>query len=257
MILSCTFYVSWKSCIWLYMSSPFSTRSFNIWTWIILNPLCESFMYPELQNLPWELCVDPTTVSQRLKDEVVYKCRKCRPSLFRRSSISDYNEGSGPIAFAHKKCTVAHAHHRESSSVHTKFHWTCTVDGVCLVGHDGWSAFLHQMQCQVGVLLIGMANSTLVVDGQHLLFKYIRREWMKWKCCQLGDHKQEKIQTCDIGKKLADDMCYLCFLSFMAECLVFRPPIFHLKCEDKITWCDLGTVFKQDTLYGNQTFWIM
>lgn len=132
-----------------------------------------------------------------------------------------------------KNGTVAHAHHRESGSAHTKFHWTCTVDGVRLVGHNGWSAFLHQMQCQVGVLLIGMANSTLVVDGQHLLFKYIRREWMKRKCCQLGDHKQEKIQTCDIGKKLADDMCYLCFLSFMAECLVFRPPTFHLKCEDK------------------------
>ncbi|XP_016065962.1 PREDICTED: dual specificity protein phosphatase 12 isoform X2 [Miniopterus natalensis] len=34
--------------------------------------------YPELQNLPQELfAVDPTMVSQELKDEVLYKCRKC------------------------------------------------------------------------------------------------------------------------------------------------------------------------------------
>jgi dual specificity phosphatase 12 len=29
----------------------------------------------------------------------------CRRSLFRRSSILDHNEGSGPIAFAHKRMT--------------------------------------------------------------------------------------------------------------------------------------------------------
>ncbi|XP_008061994.1 dual specificity protein phosphatase 12 isoform X2 [Carlito syrichta] len=62
--------------------------------------------YPELQNLPQELfAVDPTTISQELKDEVLYKCRKCRRSLFRSSSILDHNEGSGPIAFAHKRMT--------------------------------------------------------------------------------------------------------------------------------------------------------
>ncbi|KAM8812811.1 dual specificity protein phosphatase 12 [Rhynchonycteris naso] len=60
--------------------------------------------YPELQNLPQELfAVDPTTVLQGLKDEVLYKCRKCRRSLFRSSSILDHNEGNGPIAFAHKR----------------------------------------------------------------------------------------------------------------------------------------------------------
>lgn len=60
--------------------------------------------YPELQSLPQELfAVDPTTVSQGLKDEVLYKCRKCRRSLFRSSSILDHSEGSGPIAFAHKR----------------------------------------------------------------------------------------------------------------------------------------------------------
>ncbi|KAF6292766.1 dual specificity phosphatase 12 [Rhinolophus ferrumequinum] len=60
--------------------------------------------YPELQNLPQELlAVDPTTISQGLKDEVLYKCRKCRRSLFRSSSILDHSEGSGPAAFAHKR----------------------------------------------------------------------------------------------------------------------------------------------------------
>ncbi|KAM9244188.1 dual specificity protein phosphatase 12 [Dugong dugon] len=62
--------------------------------------------YPELQNLPQEFfAVDPTSISQGLKDEVLYKCRKCRRSLFRSSSILDHNEGSGPIAFAHKRMT--------------------------------------------------------------------------------------------------------------------------------------------------------
>lgn len=60
--------------------------------------------YPELRNLPRELfAVDPTTVSQGLKDDILYKCRKCRRSLFRRSSILDHSEGSGPVAFAHKR----------------------------------------------------------------------------------------------------------------------------------------------------------
>lgn len=61
--------------------------------------------YPELWNLPQELfAVDPTTISQGLKD-ILYKCRKCRRSLFRSSSILDHNEGSGPTAFAHKRAT--------------------------------------------------------------------------------------------------------------------------------------------------------
>ncbi|XP_014384053.1 PREDICTED: dual specificity protein phosphatase 12 isoform X2 [Myotis brandtii] len=60
--------------------------------------------YPELQSLPQELfAVDPTVVSQGSKEEVLYKCRKCRRSLFRSSSILDHNEGSGSIAFAHKR----------------------------------------------------------------------------------------------------------------------------------------------------------
>uniref|UniRef100_A0A0D9S399 Dual specificity protein phosphatase 12 n=1 Tax=Chlorocebus sabaeus TaxID=60711 RepID=A0A0D9S399_CHLSB len=44
--------------------------------------------YPELQNLPQELfAVDPTTVSQGLKDEVLYKCRKCRKILFNLAKV--------------------------------------------------------------------------------------------------------------------------------------------------------------------------
>ncbi|XP_026955000.1 dual specificity protein phosphatase 12 [Sagmatias obliquidens] len=62
--------------------------------------------YPELQNLPQELfAVDPSAITQGLKDGVLYKCRKCRRSIFRSSSILDHNEGSGPIAFAHKRMT--------------------------------------------------------------------------------------------------------------------------------------------------------
>lgn len=64
--------------------------------------------YPELQNLPQELfAVDPSAISQGLKDGGLYKCRKCRRSLFRSSSILDHNEGSGPTAFAHKRMTAS------------------------------------------------------------------------------------------------------------------------------------------------------
>ncbi|XP_023555624.1 dual specificity protein phosphatase 12 isoform X3 [Octodon degus] len=64
--------------------------------------------YPELQNLPQELfAVDPTTISQGMKDEVLYKCRKCRRSLFRSSSILAHHEGSGPVAFAHKRTALS------------------------------------------------------------------------------------------------------------------------------------------------------
>lgn len=75
--------------------------------------------YPELRNLPRELfAVDPTTISQGLKDDILYKCRKCR----------------------------------ESGSVYVLLHRTCAVDGVCFVGGYGWTASLPKMQCQVGFL---------------------------------------------------------------------------------------------------------
>ncbi|XP_023377256.1 dual specificity protein phosphatase 12 isoform X1 [Pteropus vampyrus] len=67
--------------------------------------------YPELRSLPQELfAVDPTTGSQGLKDEVLYKCRKCRRSLFRSSSILDHSGGSGPVAFAHKRMSPSFTH---------------------------------------------------------------------------------------------------------------------------------------------------
>ncbi|XP_036822609.1 dual specificity protein phosphatase 12 isoform X2 [Oncorhynchus mykiss] len=57
--------------------------------------------YPELQNVPKELfAVDPylSTCS-----EVVYRCKKCRRTLFRASSILSHTIGKGPTAFAYKK----------------------------------------------------------------------------------------------------------------------------------------------------------
>uniref|UniRef100_A0A8C5VR48 protein-tyrosine-phosphatase n=1 Tax=Microcebus murinus TaxID=30608 RepID=A0A8C5VR48_MICMU len=60
--------------------------------------------YPELQNLPQELfAVDPTTISQGLTDQVLYRCRKCRRSLFRRSSVLDHKVGNWIYDFVHKK----------------------------------------------------------------------------------------------------------------------------------------------------------
>ncbi|KAM7180917.1 dual specificity protein phosphatase 12 isoform 2-T2 [Macrochelys suwanniensis] len=62
--------------------------------------------YPELQDLPREVfAVDPTSICQTLNSEVLYRCRKCRRSLFRHSSILAHAEGSGPAAFAHKRIT--------------------------------------------------------------------------------------------------------------------------------------------------------
>ncbi|XP_067402072.1 dual specificity protein phosphatase 12 [Emydura macquarii macquarii] len=62
--------------------------------------------YPELQDLPRDVfAVDPANTCQTLNSEVLYKCRKCRRSLFRRTSILAHAEGSGPAAFAHKRIT--------------------------------------------------------------------------------------------------------------------------------------------------------
>ncbi|XP_078074426.1 dual specificity protein phosphatase 12 [Mustelus asterias] len=60
--------------------------------------------YPELQNLPRELfALDPMSLEKT--DDVLYRCRKCRRSLFRGSSILNHVPGTGPIAFAHKRLT--------------------------------------------------------------------------------------------------------------------------------------------------------
>ncbi|NXA53285.1 DUS12 phosphatase, partial [Nothocercus julius] len=62
--------------------------------------------YPELQDLPREVfAADPTSICQTSNTEVLYRCRKCRRSLFRSSSILSHMEGSGPTAFAHKRIT--------------------------------------------------------------------------------------------------------------------------------------------------------
>ncbi|NXC20669.1 DUS12 phosphatase, partial [Corythaeola cristata] len=60
----------------------------------------------ELQDLPQEVfAADPTDVCQTPNTEVLYRCRKCRRALFRRSSVLSHTEGSGAAAFAHKRIT--------------------------------------------------------------------------------------------------------------------------------------------------------
>ncbi|KAM6218101.1 dual specificity protein phosphatase 12 isoform 2-T2 [Rhynchocyon petersi] len=52
--------------------------------------------YPELQNLPQELfAIDPTTISQGLKDEVLYKCRKC--SFFAQNAVPSWVPSTGMV----------------------------------------------------------------------------------------------------------------------------------------------------------------
>ncbi|KAL7849263.1 hypothetical protein SRHO_G00208860 [Serrasalmus rhombeus] len=57
--------------------------------------------YPELQNVPKDVfAADP---AQTQNTEVVYRCRKCRRTLFRHSSILSHYLGSGASAFSHKR----------------------------------------------------------------------------------------------------------------------------------------------------------
>lgn len=57
--------------------------------------------YPELQHVPRELfAADPAHSSS---SEVSYRCRKCRRTLFRDSSLLSHPVGEGAPAFAHKK----------------------------------------------------------------------------------------------------------------------------------------------------------
>ncbi|XP_069497390.1 dual specificity protein phosphatase 12 isoform X2 [Ambystoma mexicanum] len=63
--------------------------------------------YPELKNLPRVVfAVDPTTICQLENSEAIYRCRKCRRSLFRSSSILNHAFGSGQAAFTHKRTTM-------------------------------------------------------------------------------------------------------------------------------------------------------
>ncbi|XP_018533917.1 dual specificity protein phosphatase 12 [Lates calcarifer] len=57
--------------------------------------------YPELQQVPRELfAVDP---AHSTSSDVSYRCRKCRRTLFRASSILSHPVGDGASAFGHKK----------------------------------------------------------------------------------------------------------------------------------------------------------
>ncbi|KAM9789979.1 dual specificity protein phosphatase 12 [Neosynchiropus ocellatus] len=57
--------------------------------------------YPELQQVPREVfAADPVDSSS---SEVSYRCRKCRRTLFRSSSLLAHQVGKGASAFSHKK----------------------------------------------------------------------------------------------------------------------------------------------------------
>ncbi|KAK3531749.1 hypothetical protein QTP70_027269 [Hemibagrus guttatus] len=57
--------------------------------------------YPELKNVPRDVfAADP---AQSHSAEAVYRCRKCRRTLFRYSSILSHCVGSGAAAFSHKR----------------------------------------------------------------------------------------------------------------------------------------------------------
>ncbi|XP_055993750.1 dual specificity protein phosphatase 12 [Sorex fumeus] len=63
--------------------------------------------YPELRHLPPELfAADPSASRQDRPDQALYRCRKCRRALFQRSSVLGHSEGSGALAFAHKRGAV-------------------------------------------------------------------------------------------------------------------------------------------------------
>ncbi|KAG9471234.1 hypothetical protein GDO78_015412 [Eleutherodactylus coqui] len=58
--------------------------------------------YPELQKVPREVFAsDPASLGQ--SKDVLFRCRKCRRSLFRAGSILNHSLGDGPGAFAHKR----------------------------------------------------------------------------------------------------------------------------------------------------------
>ncbi|KAM4623555.1 dual specificity protein phosphatase 12 [Polymixia lowei] len=57
--------------------------------------------YPELQQVPREVfAADPAHSSS---SEASYRCRKCRRTLFRSSSVLSHPLGGGASAFSHKK----------------------------------------------------------------------------------------------------------------------------------------------------------
>lgn len=190
------------------MLSPFSVTSFNILTRIILNPLCESFMYLELQNLSWEICVDPTPISQRLKDEVVYKCRKCRRSLFRSSSILDYNEGSGPIAFARKRMAPSLMSITGCQAQH-KPNFIDLVQWMefALLGVMDGQLFCTKCNAKLGPFVwygkqCSRSRRTTPAFQIHKNREAEKNMLLAWRS------QTRKTWIHDFGKKLADGMCY-------------------------------------------------
>ncbi|XP_056379533.1 dual specificity protein phosphatase 12 isoform X2 [Hyla sarda] len=58
--------------------------------------------FPELQKVPQEVFAsDPASMGQ--STDILFRCRKCRRSLFRAGSILNHTLGDGPAAFAHKR----------------------------------------------------------------------------------------------------------------------------------------------------------
>lgn len=90
------------------------------------NPLYKQFRlkkitekYPELQNVPKDVfAVDP---AQTQNAEAVYRCRKCRRTLFRHSSILSHCVGGGASAFSHKKTKIVTPTHEEQTQCTSYF----------------------------------------------------------------------------------------------------------------------------------------
>ncbi|XP_067109591.1 dual specificity protein phosphatase 12 isoform X2 [Osmerus mordax] len=61
--------------------------------------------YPELQSVPREVFVaDPAQGSAPNCPETTYRCRKCRRTLFRESSLLTHPIGGGASSFSYRKC---------------------------------------------------------------------------------------------------------------------------------------------------------
>uniref|UniRef100_A0A9J7XSG4 Dual specificity protein phosphatase 12 n=1 Tax=Cyprinus carpio carpio TaxID=630221 RepID=A0A9J7XSG4_CYPCA len=99
MYIISTFAVYTWDVIFTQLSSPFNMNTLMKETeksCILINS--------ELQNVPKDVfAVDP---AQTQNTEGVYRCRKCRRTLFRRSSILSHCVGSGASAFSHKKTRI-------------------------------------------------------------------------------------------------------------------------------------------------------
>ncbi|KAL4635947.1 dual specificity protein phosphatase 12-like [Arapaima gigas] len=59
--------------------------------------------YPELQSVPKEVFASDPSTTDTPNSEIIHRCRKCRRTLFRGSSILSHDTGGGPTAFTHKK----------------------------------------------------------------------------------------------------------------------------------------------------------